>query len=271
MACPRVPAHQGPDGRPQRRSTGSSGAGGYVSINVGSAAGRQRHPDRQATSPTRRWTRRSASGAARASPRARTRRPRSSRRRRSPTWGCCRRAGPSGSPRHPHGGAHGRRGLRQLLERRRVRSGVPEGDLDCRHRAHEPRLPARHADASARSPRRADSADSLRRRTRHPRRGTELTQEQEDGPRGLGRAALVLCRSRPRLRQAQPSRLHYTLTMFTSSCTAAADFFRAASSSAVSLISMICSTPPGTELHGHADEEVANAVFPLQEDRTRER
>ena len=40
--------------------------------------------------------------------------------------------GPSGAPRRPHGRADGRGGLRRLLERRRVRSGVPEGDLDCR-------------------------------------------------------------------------------------------------------------------------------------------
>ena len=41
-----------------------------------------------------------------------------------------------------------RRGLRQLLERRRVRSGLPEGDLDHEHRADEPR--AREGDAPPR-------------------------------------------------------------------------------------------------------------------------
>ncbi len=50
-------------------------------------------------SPTRtpRWTPPSASAAAPAWRRAPTARPRSSRRRRSPTWACCRRASPSGT------------------------------------------------------------------------------------------------------------------------------------------------------------------------------
>ena len=36
--------------------------------------------------------------------------------------------------------AGGRRRLRQLLERRRVRSGLPEGDSDLEHRAHDARV-----------------------------------------------------------------------------------------------------------------------------------
>ena len=48
-----------------------------------------------------------------------------------------------------HGRAARRRRLRQLLERRRVRSGLPEGDLDHEHRADEPRL--RQGDAAART------------------------------------------------------------------------------------------------------------------------
>ena len=49
-------------------------AGGYVSVNTGGAPDAQRHPDPEATSPRRRWTRPPASAAAPAWRPARTRR-----------------------------------------------------------------------------------------------------------------------------------------------------------------------------------------------------
>ena len=67
-------------------------AGGYVSVNTGAAPEANAIPIALAIWPSRRWTRRSASAAARAWPRARTPRRRCSRRPRSRTWRCCRRA-----------------------------------------------------------------------------------------------------------------------------------------------------------------------------------
>ena len=44
-------------------------------------------------------------------------------------------------PRARHGGGHGAGGLRLLLQLRRVRGRLPQGDLDRLHRPHEPGLP----------------------------------------------------------------------------------------------------------------------------------
>ena len=77
-------------------------------------------------------------GCGAASPPARTRRPTCSPRPRSPTSGCCPRASRALPPGRADGGTDGRGGFRQLLERRRVRGGVPEGNLDRQHRPHEP-------------------------------------------------------------------------------------------------------------------------------------
>ena len=53
---------------------------------------------------------------------------------------------PQGAPRAPpprrrHGGGDGRRGLRQLHQRARVRARLPQGDLVRQHRPPQPRVP----------------------------------------------------------------------------------------------------------------------------------
>ena len=88
------------------------------------------------TSPRRRWTRPPASAAAPASPRARTRRRTCSSSAKISHLALL----PQGQPeRHRRasrdGRADGRRRVRQLLERGRVRGGLPEGDSDLQHRA----------------------------------------------------------------------------------------------------------------------------------------
>ena len=108
-----------------------------------SAARRTRnsHPDPEGRSPTRRWTRRRASAAAPASRPARTPRRTCSRAPRSRTSALL----PQGQLERDRrvvrdGRADGRRRLRQLLERRRMRGGVPEGDSDLEHRADDARV-----------------------------------------------------------------------------------------------------------------------------------
>ena len=108
-------------------------------------AGRPTPSRSRRTSPRRRWTRRRASAAAPAWPPARTRRRRCSSARRSRTSRCCRRGTPSARAAcAAMVRADGRRRLRQLLERRRVRGGLPEGDLDREHRADAPGVRACH-------------------------------------------------------------------------------------------------------------------------------
>ena len=139
VAGRRVPDHPGPRGRPQRVRP--------------DRRGRRLHhrPHRRARAtptrsscprkrPTRRWTRPRASGAARAWPRARTA-PRSSSPSAKYSHLCLL---PQGQPERytrvvGDGGGDGAV-VRLLHEPRRVRGGVPEGDLDRLHRAAEPRL-----------------------------------------------------------------------------------------------------------------------------------
>ena len=85
------PVDQGPRRRSQRVRPDHPGRRLHVDQRR-RRAGRQRHPDPEDRSSSRRWTRPPASAAAPASPPARTPRPRSSPRPRSPTWRCCRRA-----------------------------------------------------------------------------------------------------------------------------------------------------------------------------------
>ena len=123
-----VPGDQGPGRRPQRVRPRSSRPAA-TSRSHRQRAGRQRDPGAQGRARTGRWTPRRASAAARAWRRARTARRSCSPPRRSRTSTCCRRASPSA--------ARARRGmvdadgaaLRPLHELRRVRGGVPEGDL----------------------------------------------------------------------------------------------------------------------------------------------
>ena len=116
-------------------------AGGYTSINVGGAPDANAILIAEARSPSRRWTRPPASAAAPAWRPARTPRRRSSRRPRSATSALL----PQGQVERRRrvvrdGRAARRRRVRQLLERRRMRGGLPEGNLDHQHRADEPRV-----------------------------------------------------------------------------------------------------------------------------------
>ena len=58
-----------------------------------------------------------------------------------PPWSAAPRRSRTRPPRRPHGGTDGCRRIRQLLERRGMRSGVPEGNLDFQYCQDESRLP----------------------------------------------------------------------------------------------------------------------------------
>ena len=124
-------------------------AGGFITAADRRRARRQPDPDPQAGRRRRRWTPPSASAAARAWRRARTAPPTCS---------------PAAKIAHlnllPQGQAERfarteamvetmERVLRLVHEPRRVRGGVPEGDLDRRHRPDERRLPARRSSRTA--------------------------------------------------------------------------------------------------------------------------
>ena len=246
-------------------------AGGYISINVGRGAGRQRHPDPEGPIADEAMDFAACIGC-------------------GACVAACKNASaalftsakishlallPQGQVERDtrvvaHGRADGRRGLRQLLERGRVRGRVPEGDPHRRHRAHEPRVPARHAGS-----RRAATAGR-----RPARGGLRLTHGRAGRvpvrPSRQGRPGAIPRRPFRSSQPAEPtcdgtsaSRL-YTPMMSVSSFTAAADLSSAAFSSSVSVISMICSTPFAPELHRHADEQVVDPVLALQVDRARQ-
>ena len=117
-------------------------AGGYVSVNVRRRAGRQRHPDPEGD-------RRDRDGLGRLH-RLRRLRGRLQERVGAPLHGredlapgaAAAGQGRASAPRRGDDRAGRRRRFRQLLERRRVRSGVPEGDPDLEHRAHDARVRA---------------------------------------------------------------------------------------------------------------------------------
>ena len=106
----------------------------------------------------RRWTRRSASAAAPASPPARTARRCCSPAPRSPTSTSCRRASPSATTARGMVRQHGRRGLRRLHQLRRVPGGLPAGDLDQGDRRAIPRVPRGDGAQAARPARHAAGA-----------------------------------------------------------------------------------------------------------------
>ena len=100
----------------------------------GRRAGREQPPGAEGQVGSRPWTRLPASAAVRAWRPARTRQPTCSPAPRSRIWRCCRRVNPSASCASCAWWADGSRRLRKLLERRRMRSGVPEADSDFEYR-----------------------------------------------------------------------------------------------------------------------------------------
>ena len=71
--------------------------------------------------------------------------------------------------------------LRQLLERRRMRSGLPEGDPDLQHRAHDARIRPRGADERANNGRRSYAI--------RPSRSNDTASTSPFGEHGLSRYA----------------------------------------------------------------------------------
>ncbi len=163
----RVPGHQGPG----RRSQGlrPHPAAGRLRVRRTRARRPTATPCRfRRRMPTRPWTPPPASVAAPASRRARTPRRRCSSAPRSASSRSCPRAGPSANAARWPWCADGPRRLRRLLEPRRVRGGLPKGDLDREHRPHAPRFHGRGTPFEIRSRRRLKPALSCRANVRPP-------------------------------------------------------------------------------------------------------
>ena len=116
-------------------------AGGYVSVNTGARARGQHHPGRRRRSAEQAMDSAQCIGCGACVAACKNASAALFTSAKITHLGAAA-AGPSRTrpPRRADGRADGRRRLRHVLERGRVRGGLPEGDLDLQHRADEPRI-----------------------------------------------------------------------------------------------------------------------------------
>ena len=136
------------------RSTASSPAGGYVSVNVRRRAGRQRHPDSEGRRPKLAMDSAACIGCGACVAACKNASAHLFMSAKISHLALLPQGQQSSATRRVVGDDRSgrRRRLRQLLERGRVRSGLPEGDSDLQHRAHDARVQSRHSSAPASRP-----------------------------------------------------------------------------------------------------------------------